>query len=46
MIRQYAILDECTSAVTLEIEKVMYDHATGGYNPPPMVIHTAMRLTV
>lgn len=26
---QYAILDECTSAVTLEIEKVMYDHATG-----------------
>jgi ATP-binding cassette subfamily D (ALD) long-chain fatty acid import protein len=25
---QYAILDECTSAVTLEIEKVMYDHAT------------------
>jgi len=27
---QYAILDECTSAVTLEIEKVMYDHATSG----------------
>jgi ATP-binding cassette subfamily D (ALD) long-chain fatty acid import protein len=27
--RQYAILDECTSAVTLEIEKIMYDHATG-----------------
>lgn len=26
---KYAILDECTSAVTLEIEKVMYDHATG-----------------
>lgn len=25
---QYAILDECTSAVTLEIEKIMYDHAT------------------
>ncbi|OCF31910.1 ATP-binding cassette, subfamily D (ALD), peroxisomal long-chain fatty acid import protein [Kwoniella heveanensis BCC8398] len=25
---KYAILDECTSAVTLEIEKVMYDHAT------------------
>ena len=25
---QYAILDECTSAVTLEIEKTMYDHAT------------------
>ncbi|KAL7423674.1 ATP-binding cassette long-chain fatty acid transporter pxa2 [Cryptotrichosporon argae] len=24
---KYAILDECTSAVTLEIEKVMYDHA-------------------
>jgi ATP-binding cassette subfamily D (ALD) long-chain fatty acid import protein len=26
---QYAILDECTSAVTLDIEKVMYDYATG-----------------
>ncbi|WVO13006.1 hypothetical protein L204_100615 [Cryptococcus depauperatus] len=25
---KYAILDECTSAVTLEVEKVMYDHAT------------------
>ncbi|MBW0499061.1 hypothetical protein O181_038776 [Austropuccinia psidii MF-1] len=25
---KYAILDECTSAVTLEIEKVMYEHAT------------------
>ncbi|EIW72866.1 hypothetical protein TREMEDRAFT_67105 [Tremella mesenterica DSM 1558] len=25
---KYAILDECTSAVTLEIEKTMYDHAT------------------
>ncbi|KAK4686941.1 hypothetical protein P7C73_g3189, partial [Tremellales sp. Uapishka_1] len=25
---KYAILDECTSAVTLEIEKIMYDHAT------------------
>ncbi|KDN53204.1 hypothetical protein K437DRAFT_242203 [Tilletiaria anomala UBC 951] len=25
---KYAILDECTSAVTLEIEKVMYDYAT------------------
>lgn len=25
---KYAILDECTSAVTLEIEKAMYDHAT------------------
>ena len=25
---QYAILDECTSAVTLEIERVMYEHAT------------------
>jgi len=25
---KYAILDECTSSVTLEIEKVMYDHAT------------------
>jgi len=29
---QYAILDECTSAVTLEIEKVMYDHATGNFH--------------
>ena len=28
---QYAILDECTSAVTLEIEKVMYEHATGKF---------------
>lgn len=28
LIIQYAILDECTSAVTLEIEKIMYDHAT------------------
>ena len=25
---KYAILDECTSAVTLEIERIMYDHAT------------------
>lgn len=25
---KYAILDECTSAVTLDIEKIMYDHAT------------------
>lgn len=25
---KYAILDECTSAVTLEVEKVMYEHAT------------------
>lgn len=25
---KYAILDECTSAVTLEVEKVMYDYAT------------------
>ncbi|GAA94966.1 uncharacterized protein L969DRAFT_78446 [Mixia osmundae IAM 14324] len=25
---KYAILDECTSAVTLEIEKIMYEHAT------------------
>ncbi|GAA5853045.1 hypothetical protein JCM3766R1_000852 [Sporobolomyces carnicolor] len=25
---KYAILDECTSAVTLEIEKTFYDHAT------------------
>ncbi|EPQ30296.1 uncharacterized protein PFL1_02412 [Pseudozyma flocculosa PF-1] len=25
---KFAILDECTSAVTLEIEKIMYDHAT------------------
>lgn len=25
---RYAILDECTSAVTLEVEKVMYDYAT------------------
>ncbi|WFD26436.1 ATP-binding cassette long-chain fatty acid transporter pxa2 [Malassezia nana] len=25
---KYAILDECTSAVTLDIERVMYDHAT------------------
>ncbi|PMD53564.1 ATP-binding cassette sub-family D protein-like protein member 1 [Hyaloscypha bicolor E] len=24
---KYAILDECTSSVTLEMEKVMYDHA-------------------
>lgn len=24
---KYAILDECTSSVTLETEKVMYDHA-------------------
>jgi ATP-binding cassette subfamily D (ALD) long-chain fatty acid import protein len=25
---RYAILDECTSAVTLEVEKIMYDYAT------------------
>ncbi|ODO11837.1 hypothetical protein I350_00621 [Cryptococcus amylolentus CBS 6273] len=25
---KYAILDECTSAVTLEMERIMYDHAT------------------
>ncbi|CEQ42005.1 SPOSA6832_03783 [Sporobolomyces salmonicolor] len=25
---KYAILDECTSAVTLEVEKTFYDHAT------------------
>lgn len=25
---KYAILDECTSAVTLEVEKIMYDYAT------------------
>jgi ATP-binding cassette subfamily D (ALD) long-chain fatty acid import protein len=25
---QYAILDECTSAVTLEVERVMFEHAT------------------
>ncbi|KAH9447171.1 hypothetical protein MJO28_015831 [Puccinia striiformis f. sp. tritici] len=25
---KYAILDECTSAVTLDIEKIMYEHAT------------------
>lgn len=25
---KYAILDECTSAVTLEVEKIMYEHAT------------------
>ncbi|KAH9811020.1 ABC transporter transmembrane region 2-domain-containing protein [Melampsora americana] len=25
---KYAILDECTSAVTLDIERVMYEHAT------------------
>lgn len=24
---KYAILDECTSAVTLEVEKIMYEHA-------------------
>ena len=24
----FAILDECTSAVTLEIERIMYSHAT------------------
>ncbi|CAI2180458.1 4410_t:CDS:10 [Funneliformis geosporum] len=28
---KYAILDECTSAVGLDIEKIMYTHATGGY---------------
>lgn len=25
---KYAILDECTSAVTLEVEQIMYEHAT------------------
>ena len=25
---KFAILDECTSAVTLDVEKIMYDHAT------------------
>lgn len=35
---QYAILDECTSAVTLEIEKVMYDHATGECYVSPYLI--------
>lgn len=25
---KYAILDECTSAVTLDIERIMYEHAT------------------
>lgn len=25
---QYAILDECTSAVPLEIERIMFEHAT------------------
>jgi ATP-binding cassette subfamily D (ALD) long-chain fatty acid import protein len=25
---KYAILDECTSAVTLELERIMYEYAT------------------
>lgn len=28
---QYAILDECTSAVTLEVEQTFYERATGQY---------------
>jgi ABC-type uncharacterized transport system fused permease/ATPase subunit len=27
--KQYAILDECTSAVTLEVEQTFYERATG-----------------
>jgi ATP-binding cassette subfamily D (ALD) long-chain fatty acid import protein len=27
ILEQYAILDECSSAVTLEVEKIMYNHA-------------------
>jgi ABC-type multidrug transport system fused ATPase/permease subunit len=26
---RYSILDECTSAVSMDIEKIMYTHATG-----------------
>lgn len=29
LLSQYAILDECTSAVTLAVEKTFYDRATG-----------------
>lgn len=29
--KQYAILDECTSAVTLEVEQTFYERATGTY---------------
>lgn len=32
---QYAILDECTSAVTLEVEKTFYERATGSFDSLP-----------
>jgi ATP-binding cassette subfamily D (ALD) long-chain fatty acid import protein len=40
---KYAILDECTSAVTLEVERKFYERATGASQGFPFSLSLAVR---